>query len=66
MSIKNQIEKIIENLQASIPDAEKVDTGKVGSPGTRVRSAAQEAKKALDELRKAVQGAREARKEEAE
>jgi hypothetical protein len=54
MSIVAQIEKIVSDLQASIPDATKVDAGKTGLPGTRVRAAAQDAKKALDELRKSV------------
>ena len=58
MSIKSQIEQILIDLGAALPDAEKVDGGKTGLPGTRVRAAAQSAKKALDELRKSVQALR--------
>jgi len=58
MSIKSQIEAIIVDLGAALPDAEKVDAGKPGLPGTRVRAAAQAAKKSLDELRKSVQALR--------
>ena len=58
MSIKADIEKIIGDLQAAFSDAEKVDAGKTGLPGTRVRAAAQAAKKSLDELRKSVQALR--------
>ena len=58
MSIKADIEKIISDLQAAFPDAEKVDKGKTGLPGTRVRAVAQAAKKSLDELRKNVQALR--------
>jgi len=58
MSIKADIEKIITDLSAALPDAEKVDAGKTGLPGTRVRAVAQAAKKSLDELRKSVQALR--------
>jgi hypothetical protein len=58
MSIKADIEKIISDLHAAFPDAEKVDKGKTGLPGTRVRAAAQAAKKSLDDLRKSVQALR--------
>jgi len=58
MSIKSQIEAIIVDLGAALPDAEKVDAGKTGLPGTRVRAVAQAAKKSLDELRKSVQALR--------
>jgi hypothetical protein len=54
MSIRQRIEKIITDLAAALPDADKVDKGSAGAPGTRVRAAAQAAKGDLDELRKAV------------
>lgn len=49
-----QIDALILTLQEAREDAAKVDAGKTGSPGTRVRKVAQEAKKSLDELRKSV------------
>lgn len=58
MSIAQQLDQIIEDLQAAKADALKVDAGKVGEPGTRVRKAAQGAKGALDALRKDVLEAR--------
>jgi len=55
-----QIDAIILALQEAREDAVKVDAGKTGAPGTRVRKAAQEAKKSLDLLRKSVIAARNA------
>lgn len=59
MSIRQRIEKIITDLTAALPDADKVDKGSAGAPGTRVRAAAQAAKGDLDGVRKAVLEARE-------
>lgn len=56
--IKQKIENIIRNLQASLEDAELVDQGKSGNPGTRLRAVAQQAKGDLDEVRKDVLAAR--------
>lgn len=49
-----QIDALILALQEAREDAAKVDAGKTGSPGTRVRKVAQDAKKSLDELRKSI------------
>lgn len=59
MSVSDQLNAIISNLQAAVEDAGKVDSGKAGAPGTRLRKAAQEAKKGLDEIRKGVLAARD-------
>ena len=54
MTTAELLDQIIADLTAAREDATKVDNGKPGSPGTRVRKAAQEAKRNLDGLRKAV------------
>ena len=54
MSLTEKIDSIIALLTEAREDAEKCDKGKTGSPGTRLRKSAQEAKKSLDELRKEV------------
>ena len=59
MSVSAELDKIIATLQEAKADADKVDAGKAGAPGTRVRKAAQEAKIALDGIRKAVIAARD-------
>jgi hypothetical protein len=58
MSVSDQLNAIITLLQESVEDANKVDSGKAGAPGTRLRKAAQEAKKSLDSIRKGVLAAR--------
>lgn len=58
MSVADQLNAIIANLQEAAEDAAKVDSGKAGAPGTRLRKAAQEAKKGLDDIRKGVLAAR--------
>ena len=57
MSVKNSLEKVVTQLQASIADAERVDSGNKAA-GTRVRKVAQEATVLLKELRKQVLEAR--------
>lgn len=57
MSVKNSLEKVVTQLQASVADAERVDSGNKAA-GTRVRKAAQEATVLLKELRKQVLEAR--------
>ena len=59
MSLRQKLEKIIADLTAALPDADKVDKGSPGTPGTRLRAAAQTAKADLDGVRKAVLEARE-------
>ncbi len=54
MSVVAKLDVLIESLAAVRSDAEKVEAGKTGTPGTRLRKAAQEAKKSLDEIRKDV------------
>lgn len=58
MTIRERIYAIIAKLQAVLPDADKVDAGKTGAPGTRVRKVAQEAKRDLDAMRRDVVAAR--------
>lgn len=58
--IKQKLQDIITGLQAALDDAGKVDDGKAGTPGTRLRAAAQTAKAQLDDLRKDVLAARDA------
>ena len=58
MSLEEKIDSIIGMLQEAKSDASKCDNGKVGSPGTRLRKAAQEAKRNLDEVRRGVIAAR--------
>ena len=58
MSTTDKLNEIIHHLKAAIEDAEKVDKGQTGSPGTRLRKAATHAGKSLSELRKDVLEAR--------
>ena len=58
MSITDKLNEIIHHLQASLEDAEKVDKGQAGSPGTRLRKSATRAGKELSQLRKDVLEAR--------
>lgn len=66
MSIVASIDAVIATLTEARADAVKVDAGKVGAPGTRVRKAAQEGRNALYELRKQVTEVRAAAAESAE
>lgn len=59
MSVKNSLEKVVTQLQASVADAERVDSGNKAA-GARVRKAALEATLLLKELRKQVLEARKA------
>lgn len=61
MSALADLQTIIDNLTASLKDADKFDGGNAAA-GTRVRGAAQQAKKDLDALRKSVQATKDARK----
>tara|TARA_Y100000034_G_scaffold109481_1_gene140848 strand:- start:936 stop:1115 length:180 start_codon:yes stop_codon:yes gene_type:complete len=54
MAVKERLTKIVESLQAAAEDADRFDRGNA-SAGTRVRKAAQEAKKELQELRIMIQ-----------
>ncbi len=58
MSLEEKLDGIIALLAEAKEDASKCDKGKAGSPGTRLRKAAQEAKRGLDELRREVIEAR--------
>lgn len=54
MKLVTKIGALIEILEEAKADAEKVDGGKVGAPGTRLRKTAQTIKKSMDEIRKDV------------
>ena len=54
MSVSEELDKIIAALQEAKADADKVDAGKAGTPGTRLRKAASQARKDLKELGAAV------------
>lgn len=54
MDMKTKIGALIELLEEAKADAEKVDNGKTGAPGTRLRKTAQTVKKSLDEVRKDI------------
>ena len=58
MSVSEQIEETIKALEELKADAEKVDKGMTGAPGTRVRKIAMTVKKNMDEVRKSVLAAR--------
>ncbi len=58
MNVSEQIEAAIEALQALKADAEKVDKGMAGAPGTRIRKVAMTIKKSMDGVRKGVLEAR--------
>ena len=61
MSTLEALQDIIHNLQIAVEDADKFDKGNAAA-GTRVRTAAMQAKKDLDVLRKSVQETKNARK----
>lgn len=52
--ITPRLNAIIETLTEARDDAEKVDKGKAGAPGTRLRKVASEAQKQLQLLRSEV------------
>jgi hypothetical protein len=54
MSVSEQIEAAIQSLEELRADAEKVDKGMAGAPGTRVRKVAMTIKKSMDDVRKGV------------
>ena len=54
MSITEQLDALIADLQAARIDAEKVDKGKTGAPGTRLRKVAGATQKGLKDLRASV------------
>lgn len=64
MKLATKLGALIEILEEAKADAEKVDAGKVGAPGTRLRKTAQTAKKTLDEVRKEILALRKAGSEE--
>lgn len=59
MTIVAQIDALIATLTAAKEDAAKVDAGKTGAPGTRVRQAAQDIKVGCTTLRESVIAARQ-------
>ncbi len=54
MTCVEQIEALIQNLEAAKDDASKVDSGKTGAPGTRLRKVAGDAQNGLQDLKKKV------------
>jgi hypothetical protein len=58
MSVEAHLRAAISKLEEALEDAAKIDKGKSGQPGTRVRKVAQEVKSDLDEVRKMVLEAR--------
>ncbi len=60
MSCVARIDAVIALLQAAKDDASKVDSGKTGAPGTRLRKAAGAVQNELAELKKDVLAARPA------
>jgi hypothetical protein len=63
MSITEKLDALIADLQAVRPDAEKVDKGKTGAPGTRLRKVAGTTQRGLKDLRAAVLEVRKAKSE---
>lgn len=53
MTVRENLQTVVEQLQASLVDADKVDGGNKAA-GTRVRKVAQEATILLKEVRKQV------------
>lgn len=54
MKLATKLGALITILEEAKADAEKIDAGKSGAPGTRLRKTAQTAKKTLDEIRKEI------------
>ena len=58
MDLVARINAAIAHLEEAKADAEKVEGGKTGAPGTRVRKAAQNVKALMTDVRKDVLEAR--------
>jgi hypothetical protein len=58
MTVVETLDSLINKLNALREDAAKVDAGKSGAPGTRVRKAAGEIQNDLQDLRKHILEAR--------
>jgi hypothetical protein len=58
MTVTEQIDEAIKALQELQSDADKVDKGMAGAPGTRIRKVAMTIKKSMDSVRKGVLEAR--------
>ena len=54
MTCVEMIDALIAKLEAAKEDATKVDSGKTGSAGTRLRKAASEGQTALGDIRRKV------------
>lgn len=54
MTIEGRVKGMILKLEESLGDAKKIDKGKVGEPGIRLRRVAQEMKGDMDVLRKEI------------
>ena len=52
--IQAELNRIIDLLQCSLDDAAKCDDGRAGTPGTRLRKCAQDAREMLKNLRASV------------
>jgi|TARA_Y100000034_G_C6731091_1_gene323872 hypothetical protein len=61
MTVKTQLQEILSLITEAVQDAEKFDNGN-DTAGKRVRIAAQEAKKKLQQLRTDIQTVRNVRK----
>lgn len=60
MSIEAHIRATISKLEDALEDAAKIDKGKAGQPGTRVRKVAKDVKDDMDTLRKTILDIRKA------
>jgi hypothetical protein len=58
MTVVETLDSLINKLNALREDAAKVDAGKSGAPGTRVRKAAGEIQNDLQDMRKQILEAR--------
>ena len=59
--MQQRIESLIEQLQASLPDADRFDRGQ-NAAGIRIRKVAQEVKIECQSIRKDIQTIRDSRK----
>ncbi len=59
MTIEDQLNASIASLEEARADAAKIDKGKTGAPGARLRKVALQVKNEMGELRKAVLATRE-------
>lgn len=60
-TMQQRIESLIEQLQASLPDADRFDRGQ-NAAGIRIRKVAQEVKIECQSIRKDIQTIRDSRK----